>query len=377
MSSPAQRVPTYDSLGVRPLVNCRGTLTIIGGSLMLPEVVEAMGEASRRFVNLEELMEAVGARLAELLQVEWGLVTSGCAAALCQITAACVAGRDPDKIDRLPDTTGMKDQVVVPAGQRHGYDLAIRMVGVEIVEVESREELAAAVGDRTAMFALKGNICDHGPISIADLVRVGRPLGIPILVDAAAERPEIPNRYLEAGADAVAYSGGKCIRGPQSSGLVVGRRELLETAFLNGCPHHSLGRPMKAGKEEIMGLLTAVEQWVRRDHTAEWRDWKDWLGHIADSVSRFPSVTTDIADPTTRADMSPCLAIEWDPDELNIRPAELTAQLAGGEPRIEVAGSERGIAIMAYTLEPGEDQVIANRICQILATASGRTEVLA
>ena len=200
---------------------------------------------------------------------------------------------------------------------------------------------------------------------------------MPTLVDAAAERPVRPNSYLEEGADAVAYSGGKALCGPQCAGLVLGDKALLKAAWQASSPHHGPGRDNKIGKEEIMGLLTAVEQWVRRDHTAEWRDWKDWLGHIADSVSRFPSVTTDIAAPTTRADMSPCQANEWDTDELNNRPAELTAQLAGGEPRIEVAGSERGIAIMAYTLEPGEDQIIANRICQILATASGRTEVLA
>ena len=373
MSSLTRVVPTYEDIGVRPLVNCRGTLTMIGGSIMLPEVVEAMAVAAGRFVNLDELMEAVGGRLAELLQVEWGLVTSGCAAALCQVTAACVAGRDPENIVRLPDTHGMKSEVIVPAGHRHVYDHAIRMVGVEIIEVETVSDLEAAIGEQTAMFAVKGNVADQGQISIGDLARCGVARGIPTLVDAAAERPDIPNRYLAAGADAVAYSGGKCLRGPQSSGLVLGRKDLLQTAFLHGAPHHSLGRPMKAGKEEIMGLLAAVEQWVQRDMEAEWRQWEGWLENIAAAASQFPSVTTAIAQPETRSDMTPRLSIEWNRDQLDIEPRAVQAQLEAGEPRIEVNCSDRGIAIMAYTLEPGEDEIISRRLGEVLAAAAATT----
>ena len=258
--------PTYESLGVRPLINCEGTYTIISGSLILPEVRQAMVEASKQYVHLDELMEAVGARIGELMQCEWGLVTNGCAAALCQVTAACVAGTDREKMARLPDTTGMKNQVLVQPSHRHVYDHAVRMVGVEMVEVETLAELDAALSDRTAMLLVFGDAAERGPISVADMAAAGHKHGVPTFVDAAAERPDAPNWYLEQGADAVAYSGGKCLRGPQASGLVLGRKELLQAAFLNGAPHHALGRPMKAGKEEIMGLLAGVEQWVVRDH---------------------------------------------------------------------------------------------------------------
>ena len=161
--------PTYESLGVRPLINCQGTYTIISGSLILPEVRQAMVEASKQYVHLDELMEAVGARIGELMQCEWGLVTNGCAAALCQVTAACVAGTDPEKMARLPDTTGMKNQVLVQPSHRHGYDHAVRMVGVEMVEVETLAELDAALSDRTAMLLVFGDAAERGPISVADM----------------------------------------------------------------------------------------------------------------------------------------------------------------------------------------------------------------
>ena len=230
-------------------------------------------------------MEAVGARIGELMQCEWGLVTNGCASALCQVTAACVAGTDHEKMARLPDTTGMKNQVIVQPSHRHVYDHAVRMVGVEMVEVETLAELEAALSDRTAMLLVFGDAAERGPISVADMAAAGqrymacRRLSMPL--PSGRTRP---TGIWSKGADAVAYSGGKCLRGPQASGLVLGRKELLQAAFLNGAPHHALGRPMKAGKEEIMGLLAAVEQWVVRDHAAEWREWERRLAVIAAAV---------------------------------------------------------------------------------------------
>ena len=195
------RIATYETIGVRPLINCRGTLTILGGSLMLPEVVRAMEMAGRQYVNLDELMEKVGERLAALTGAEWGYVTSGCAAALCQVTAACVAGSAPEKIKQLPDTTGMKNEVVVQPSHRHGYDHAIRMVGVKLVEVSNTTELEAAITDRTAMFACLGDAADRGEIPIEQMAEIGHRHGIPTLVDAAAERPDVPHRHLAEGID--------------------------------------------------------------------------------------------------------------------------------------------------------------------------------
>lgn len=359
------QTPTYQSIGVRPLINCRGTYTIISGSLMLPEVREAMAEASKSYVHLDELMEAVGARIAELMQCEWALVTNGCAAALTQLTAACIAGDDPNHIKQLPDTSGLKSRVLYQPGHLHIYTHAIRATGAQMVEVEDHDALALALDDQTAMFAFFGDRADDSNIPLEDVVAICHRKNIPVLVDAAAERPTTPNVYLEAGADMVAYSGGKCLRGPQSAGLVLGRKDLLQAAFANGAPHHSIGRAMKAGKEEIMGLLAAVEKWVERDHDAEWREWENRLDIITNAVSNFPSVTTRIQQPG-RSNVAPILEIHWESKTLPITPEEAAQQLSNGDPRIEVFTHENGIEIMPYMMQNGEDVIVAKRLKEIL-----------
>ena len=359
--------PTYASLGVRPLINCKGTYTIISGSLILPEVRQAMVEASKCYVNLDELMEAVGTRIGELMECEWGLVTNGCAAALCQITAACVAGTDPEKMARLPNAEGMRNEVLVQPSHRHIYDHAVRMVGVKIMEVETRADLLAALSERTAMLLVFGDAAERGQISVAEMAEIGRQHGIPTFVDAAAERPDVPNWYLEQGVDVVGYSGGKCLRGPQSSGLVLGRKELLQAAFLNGAPHHALGRPMKVGKEEIMGLLAAVEQWVLRDHEAEWQVWEQCLAVIADAVGAFPFAESQVNQPG-RSNVAPTLAVNWDRDRWPISGIELADQLAAGEPRIEIFSSENGFSVNPYMMEAGEEEIVARRIGEVLTS---------
>ena len=357
--------PTYESIGVRPLINCRGTFTIISGSVILPEVREAMVLASQRYVNLDELMECVGTRIAELMDCEWGLITDGCAAALCQVTAACVAGSDPEKMIRLPDTAGMKNEVIVQTCHRNVYDHAIRMVGVKMIEVDTKAELEAAINDRTAMLFVFGDAEERGQISTKEMAEIGHTHGIPTFVDAAAERPDAPNWYLEQGADAVAYSGGKCMRGPQASGLVLGRKDLLQAAFLNGAPHHALARPMKAGKEEIMGLLAAVEQWVARDHKAEWKEWERRLEVITDAVKDIDTVTISIRK-SDRSNVAPVLEINWDAQTVGVSGTEVASQLSAGEPRIELNGNANGISLMPYMMEEGEDKIVADRLGMIL-----------
>ena len=361
-------IPTYQSLGVRPLINCRGTYTIISGSLMLPEVREAMVEAAKAYVHLDELMAAVGARIAEVMQCDWGLVTNGCAAALTQVTSGCVAGADPQQIAQLPDTTGMKNRVLFQPGHLHVYTHAIRAVGVELVEVEDHDALSAAIDDRTAMFAFFGDRGDDSNIPLEDVATICHRKGVPVFVDAAAERPDVPNPYLQAGADVVAYSGGKCLRGPQSSGLVLGRKDILQAAFANGAPHHSLGRAMKAGKEEVMGLLAAVEQWVLRDHDAEWAMWAHWLQLIADAVADLPSVTTTVRMPG-RSNVAPILEVHWDCASLPIAPDQAQQQLSDSDPRIELFTHAMGVEVMPYMMEPGEAAIVARRLREVLSVA--------
>lgn len=362
------RFATYESIGVRPLINCKGTYTIISGSLMLPEARAAMYEASRRYVHMDELSEAVGRRIAEVMQCEWGLIVNGCAAALTQLTAACVAGTDPEKMARLPDTEGMQNEVLVQPSHRHMYDHAVRMVGTRLIEVRTAAELGAAFSDRTALCLVFGDAAERGEITVADMARMGHDHGVPTIVDAAAERPDVPNPYLADGVDAVCYSGGKCLRGPQSAGLILGRKELLQAAFLNGAPHHALGRPMKAAKEEVMGLLAAVEQWVERDHDAEWREWERRLQVVEDSVSGIDTVSCARRQPG-RSNVSPVSTISWDSERLGVTPEGAARALAEGEPRVEMFTHASGVSVMPYMMEPGDEQMVARRLPQVLRAA--------
>jgi L-seryl-tRNA(Ser) seleniumtransferase len=361
----------YEKIGVRPLINCQGTFTILSGSQSLPEVKRAMDEASRYYVHLDELMEKVGLQLADLTGAEFGIVTAGCAAALTLVTAACVAGADPEKMQRLPDTNGMKSEVIMPKASRNVYDHAIRMVGVKIVEVENPQQFRSAVNDRTAMITILGDSEDRNDVSLEEMVEAGKERGIPVLVDAAAERPDVPNYYLKKGVDVVAYSGGKCLRGPQCSGLALGRKDLLWAAWLNSAPHHAFGRSMKVGKEEIMGLLAAVEMWVKhRDHKAEWNQWESWLQRISSEITQVPGVKSEVVTPG-RSNVAPTLSIRWDAQQVKITGPELKQQLNESSPRIWVPlGREGSISIQPYMMEPGEDQIVARRLRELLSAAA-------
>src|SRR5215471_18464822 len=289
----------YKSIGVRPFVNCRGTLTVISGSLELPEVRAAQDAAAQHFVALDELMEAVGKRLAELTGAEWGIVTSGCAAGLAHATTACVTGGNPELHVRVPDLTGFaKDEVVIPKHSRNQYDQAIRSVGVRIIEVGTAAEYEAALGPKVAMvYVFAGPRAESGPLPYEAIYGIARKKNIPVLVDAAAEMLTIPNVHLQKGATLVGYSGGKCIRGPQCAGLLLGRKDLVKAAWMSSAPHHGHGRTMKVGKEEAMGMLAAVEMWVKRDHKAEMATWNSWMNNIAARVSKIDGVETAVREP--------------------------------------------------------------------------------
>lgn len=371
LSAPSRiTVPLYESIGVKPIINCQGTFTILSGSLMFPEVTKAMEEASKQYVHMDELMNGVGKRLAELTGAEWGIVTSGAAGALCCVTAACVAGSDPEKMAVLPDCSKLKNEVLVPFNHRHVYDHAIRMVGIKMIEVKTKEEMEAKVSDRTAMIDVFGHMCDGGPITLQDMVAIGKKYNIPVVVDAAAERPDVPNVYLQAGVDVAIYSGGKCLRGPQCSGLALGRKDILQAAFLNNAPHHALGRPMKVGKEEIMGLLAAVEMWINgRDHDAEWKEWEGWITTISDRITSIPTVTTEVAQPS-RSNVAPTLSIAWDVNTVKVTNRDVQKTLLDGEPRIQIPLRGDGLSVMPYMMSPGEDEIVARRLHEVLSGAA-------
>ncbi|HZT28374.1 MAG TPA: PLP-dependent transferase [Bryobacteraceae bacterium] len=373
----------YQSIGVEPVINCRGTFTIIGASVELPEVRQAMEYACRYYVQMDELAEGVGRRLAELTGAEWGMVSAGCAAGLKHVTAACVAGGNPEKLIRIPDLTGFdKTEVVIPRSSRSVYDHAVRNIGVKIVVVDTAEELENALNPRTAMIYLTaGGPSLEGPLALDKVAAMAKPRNIPILVDAAAENLTIPNVHLQRGATVVAYSGGKAIRGPQCAGLLLGRKDILMSAWQASSPHHGPGRDNKVGREETLGMLAAVEAWIKRDHEGEWRTWLSWLDTIAKRVSTIESVKTVVREPTGLSNRSPALIISWDPAKLHIDGEELAETLARTKPRIAVGagnGGGRGlrkepdvgsaaISITAWMMQPGDDKIVADRLHELLS----------
>ncbi len=326
----------YQSIGVRPLINARGTFTIISGSTMLPEVRAAMDGAAQKYVHLDELTEAVGARLAALTGAEWGLVSNGCSAGLTLATAACVAGGNPDLHVRLPNLSGFpKDEAIIPAHSRNVYDAALRSLGVRVVEVTTLAEFEAALGPRTAMiYILAGPNADDSPLSVKAIAPLAKAKGVPILVDAAAEILTIPNVHLQNGATLVAYSGGKCLRGPQTAGLLLGRKDLVRAAWVHSAPHHGVTRSLKVGKEDAIGMLMAVEMWVKRDHEAEWKRWNGWLDHIGQRVAAVPGVSTAVSQPNGLSNRTPSLKILWDRQKLGITGEAVARLLLDGDPRI-------------------------------------------
>ncbi len=364
----------YRSIGVRPLINARGTYTIISGSRMLPEVRAAMDAAARHHVHLDELADAIGARLAELTRAEWGLVTSGCAAALTHATSACVAGGNPDLHVRLPDLRGFaRDEAIIPKHSRNVYDAAVRAVGVRVIEVGAVAELEAAFGPRTALvYILAGPEAEAGPLTTRVICDAAKAKAVPVLVDAAAEILTVPNVHLEAGATLVAYSGGKCLRGPQTAGLLLGRKDLVRAAWVHSAPHHGFARALKVGKEEAMGMLTAVEMWMKRDHAAEWAQWTSWLEAIAARVKTVEGVRTAGVQPEGLSNKTPSLQVLWDPKRFGITGPQAARHLFDTDPRVAVfpanvkGEAETGLLVTPYMLAAGEERIVADRIVALL-----------
>ncbi|MCP5411326.1 MAG: PLP-dependent transferase [Alphaproteobacteria bacterium] len=364
----------FTRIGVRPLINARGTYTIISGSRSLPAVKQAMFEASHYYVDLDEMMDGIGARLAQINQAEWGIVTNGCEAAIVLATIACIAGSDVEKAQALPYIKG-KDEVIIPRHSRNPYDVGIRMVGAKLVEVETPAQMAAAIGPQTAMIYVMSSPREaKSPLHIAAICAMGKEKGVPVFVDAAAEEPLVPNIHLAKGATLVGYSGGKCLRGPQSSGMLIGDKSLCKAAYFQAAPHHCYGRALKCSKEESMGLLAAVEAWHKRDHAGEQRMWRGWLDHIAGRVKDLPSVRFEYLEPEDLSNKAPRLKIHWDGARLGITGTEVEARLDAGTPRIFLQGGtgtrpdamNSTLTIMPYMMDPGEEVIVANAIHAVL-----------
>ncbi len=363
----------FQSIGVEPIINCRGTFTIIGGSIEKPTVRAAMEAASKDFVQYDELADGIGKRLAEITGAEWGMVSAGCAAGMKHVTAACVTGGNPEKLIRIPDLTGFdKTEVIIPSSSRNVYDHAIRNIGVKIIEVNTPEELENALNTHTAMiYVMAFDESQPGqPLSLETIVKIAKPHKVPVLIDAAAEVLTIPNVHLQRGADVVVYSGGKAICGPQCAGLVLGRKDILMSAWQASSPHHGPGRDNKVGREEMIGMLAAVETWVKRNHEQEWKTWLSYLNTIAKKVSTIDGVTTSVFEPTELSNKSPVLNIFWDPKVFNITGDEMAEELGRNKPRVAIGSGTKddktSIDITSGQMQPGNDKVVAARIHEVL-----------
>ncbi len=359
----------YGRLGVKPLINGMGTVTILGGSLMPPEVVRAMDEASRHFVHLPDLQARAGARIAELIGVPAAMVTAGAASAITVAAAAAMTKGDPKKIAQLPDTTGLPFEVIQQV--RSGYEPQVLVTGARIVTVETREELDRAIGERTAMMFFLNHAEPEVRIKRDEWVRVARERGVVSFNDAAADVPprEHLSQYVREGFDLVAFSGGKGLRGPQCSGLLVGRKDLIDGARTLISPHGGIGRGMKVGKEEIVGLVAAVERYMTMDLEAERRALEAKVDHLKEVVGKVKGVAVATHVPEI-ANHVPHFVASWDEPALGLTAEQAHERLQAGDPPIHVLLTGPGkLTVSVWMMQGDEHRVVARRLRDILARA--------
>ena len=379
----------YRRIGARIIINGRGTYTYLSGSVELPVVREAMHAASYNFVNLYDLQAAAGAYLAKIAGTESAMVTSGSAGAISAATAACLAGSDPAKIYQLPDLTGMKSEVIMMGG-RTAFDSAVRLCGPKLVIAKTIDELPSLINSKTAMIY---NSSQRDDDSIKKILAISKPAGVPMLVDAAAGIPPFENfsHFNKLGVDLYCFSGGKGMCGPQDSGILLGRKDLIESARYNCAPWEgSICRPMKVGKEEIMGLIAAVDYWSKVDPNAQFKEWQARAEHMKNAVKDIPGVTAEIIIPPN-SNSFPTLALTWDEKKFGLSVMAAAAQLRDGEPSIETLtpvnpstvisrltdlmhpprrdGAPLRLQVASLTLQPGEDVIVGRRLHEVLSGA--------
>lgn len=376
-----ESMKVYTQLGLRPIVNASGTYTHLGGSLMPPEVIQAMDDAARHYVPIRDLTRATGERIAQLTGNEAALVTTGAAGAIFVGTCACIGGDDPERMQRLPFTDGMRNEVVVQKLHRTGWTRQCEAAGARLVEVEFKDQLTRAIGGRTAMIYFLvadkhfGQYRDRldapgGKVSLEECIAIAKSTRVPLLVDAAAELPPPENlsSYTRQGVDLVAFSGGKGLRGPQNAGLLLGRKDLVTIAAQYQSPYSGLGRDLKIAKETMIGMVAAVERYMKLDHAAEWTFWKSQVDHMKSVLDRIPGVETGYV-PKEVTNHVPRLWVQWDEKAFNFSREECFQALQEGEPSIVALRTPLGVTLVTWMMEPGEEKIVAQRFQEVLQKA--------
>ena len=360
---------TYEDIGVRRVINGRGTVTVLGGSIMPPEVVAAMVDAAKSHVSLPDLQRKAGAKIAEMIGVPAAMIACGAASAITCGTAACLHRGDREKAYQLPDVTGVPNEIISQKAHRCGYEAQMWLTGARTTWVETREELENAISDKTAMMFFLNKADPDGQIKRAEWIEAARKHGVPTLNDAAADVPPMERLkgYVDEGFDLVVFSGGKGLIGPQASGLLLGREDLIDAAWMSISPRGGIGRGMKVGKEEIMGLVAAVERYLRIDHDAERKELDRRAAHIIDTVKGISTVACEIDVPPI-ANRIPHVTVRWDEGAVGKSPRQVIDELLNGEPAIAISGGgDNGVRISVWQMQPGEAETVAAHLFEVLS----------
>ena len=369
--APAAKRNILKELGIRTFINAAGTYTAMTASLMHDEVVETIKQSAKQFAMLDEVQDKVGEKIAELCHAEAATVTAGCWSALVLGTAGVLTGMDMKKVAQLPNVTGMKAEVIVQKGHNIGYVHALTNTGAIIVEIETVQELEKAINEKTAMMWFLNTYAPMGKIQHEEWVAIAKKHKIPTMIDMAADVPPVSNlwKYNDLGFDLVCVSGGKAMCGPQSAGILMGRKDLIAAARLSAPPRGgNIGRGMKVNKEEIVGMYVALEKYINQDHDAEWKMWESKIDSIKTSVNSIEGVTTEISVPPI-ANHTPLLFINWDESKVKTSNKDLMLKLRNGSPSIEVMANGTGINITLFMLQEGEEKIVAKRVREELLLA--------
>ena len=366
----------FKELGLRTFINAAGNYTAMTASLMPPEVMDAINSSAKEFVLLEEVQDKVGEKIAALCHAEAAFVTAGCWSAIVLGTAGVLTGMDPKKVAALPklEGTGMKTEVIIQKSHINGYDHAITNTGATIVSIETMEEAEAAINDKTAMLWFLNREALAGKIQHQQWIELAKKHQLPTMIDMAADVPPVENlwKYNDMGFDLVCISGGKAVCGPQSTGILMGKKELIAAARLSAPPKGgNIGRGMKVNKEEIIGMYVALDSYIKRDHKKEWKTWEDRVAVIDNAVKSVAGVTTEVVIPPV-ANHNPSLLISWDPQKVKITRDGMGEKLRKGNPSIETIAweTENSIRITVFMLKPGQEKIVATRIKEELTLAS-------